>query len=432
MDHLDAIPSPVMHVRNMPADMNEHEIALLAVPFGAVKKMVLSKKNNQALIEMNELEDAMQLIAHYSKYPVSVHGKNVILRFSTHSHLELTSENNAVENAVKNANRIVQQDLSGTQSGNPNSVLRIVIDNIMGQQINHIILYKGAAAGINELAAQLTMLAQQSELTLTPTAAAATASFMTLTSQGAAGAACIQSPQSGAVLTGAALGNPPTLVSLPAQTQVLPAIIPRAFPGMSAGAPAGSTVLIVYNLNEEILTTESTHVLWSMNFVCEPVILFLGVYGDVTRVKIMFNKKDTALIQFTDSQQALTALYFLNGQPLWGKPLKIAVSRFKVVQMPKEDTDVGLTKDYTNSPLHRFRKPNSKNFQNIYPPNHIFHLSNIPPNVNEEEIRALFQSKGFNVSGFKLMVKDKKMALIQLEDVDIAIQALIVSVHLHF
>lgn len=32
----------------------------------------------------------------------------------------------------------------------------------------------------------------------------------------------------------------------------------------------------------------------------------IGHYGDVLRVKILFNKKDTALIQFTDSSQAQT------------------------------------------------------------------------------------------------------------------------------
>ena len=34
------------------------------------------------------------------------------------------------------------------------------------------------------------------------------------------------------------------------------------------------------------------------------VLLNLGVYGDVFRVKIMFNKKDTALVQFADPAQA--------------------------------------------------------------------------------------------------------------------------------
>lgn len=30
----------------------------------------------------------------------------------------------------------------------------------------------------------------------------------------------------------------------------------------------------------------------------------VGVYGDVVRVKIMFNKKDNALVQFQDGNQA--------------------------------------------------------------------------------------------------------------------------------
>jgi len=33
-------------------------------------------------------------------------------------------------------------------------------------------------------------------------------------------------------------------------------------------------------------------------------LMYSGVYGDVIRVKIMFNKKDTALIQFSDAGQA--------------------------------------------------------------------------------------------------------------------------------
>lgn len=32
--------------------------------------------------------------------------------------------------------------------------------------------------------------------------------------------------------------------------------------------------------------------------------LFVGVYGDVLRVKIMFNKKENALIQMSDGTQA--------------------------------------------------------------------------------------------------------------------------------
>ncbi|CAH8845645.1 unnamed protein product [Trichobilharzia szidati] len=538
VDHrIETQPSRVVHIRNMPSDATENEIALFTIPFGSLKNMVLSKRSNQALIEMNVLEEAAQLVTHYLKYPVTLHGKHLIFQFSTHSHLELVSENDAVVNAIKNANRVVQQDLPGVQSGVPNTVLRVIIDNIMGQQINHVILYKifhrfgtllrvliflrnnqyhcllefqnhiqafvamlllngqniytgccslhvefsktrgplevrrendkcrdytisplteeelnslqalpsgvntttvnqtvnaitqptlgqglslanptaafttvpqAPPAGINELALQLTLLAQQSGLALTPAAAAATASFMALTAQGGNSAV---NPTSGNIINAAALSTQRTaLPNVPNQAQIVPTLVQQSVPNM--GQTGASTVLIVSNLNEEKVYPDALFTLF-------------GVYGDVTRVKIMFNKKSTALVQFSDPQQALTALYYLNGQPLYGKPLKIAVSRFNIVQLPKEDSDVGLTKDYTNSPLHRFRKPNSKNFANIYAPNHVLHLSNIPSAITEEEVRMIFETKGYHVTDFKFMQKDKKMALIQLENVDMAIQALI-------
>nr|CAH8845652.1 unnamed protein product [Trichobilharzia regenti] len=539
VDHrMETQPSRVVHIRNMPSDATENEIALFTIPFGSLKNMVLSKRSNQALIEMNVLEEAAQLVTHYLKYPVTLHGKHLIFQFSTHSHLELVSENDAVVNAIKNANRVVQQDLPGAQSGVPNTVIRVIIDNIMGQQINHVILYKifhrfgtllrvliflrnnqyhcllefqnhiqafvamlllngqniytgccslhvefsktrgplevrrendkcrdytisplteeelnslqalpsgvntttvnqtvnaitqqptlgqglslanptaafttvpqAPPSGINELALQLTLLAQQSGLALTPAAAAATASFMALTAQGGNSAV---NPTSGNIINAAALSTQRTaLPSVPNQTQIVPTLVQQSVPNV--GQTGASTVLIVSNLNEEKVYPDALFTLF-------------GVYGDVTRVKIMFNKKSTALVQFSDPQQALTALYYLNGQPLYGKPLKIAVSRFNTVQLPKEDTDVGLTKDYTNSSLHRFRKPNSKNFANIYAPNHVLHLSNIPSAITEEEVRMIFETKGYHVTDFKFMMKDKKMALIQLENVDMAIQALI-------
>ena len=70
--------------------------------------------------------------------------------------------------------------------------------------------------------------------------------------------------------------------------------------------------------------------------------------------------------------------------------------------MPKEgQPDAGLTKDYSNSPLHRFKKPDSKNYQNIYPPSATLHLSNIPSTVGDEEITEAFKEKGFPVKAFK-------------------------------
>merc|ERR1719309_1447782 len=57
----------------------------------------------------------------------------------------------------------------------------------------------------------------------------------------------------------------------------------------------GSPCILVSNLDEEKVTTEALFILF-------------GVYGNVHRVKILFNKKDNALIQMADPSQAQQAI----------------------------------------------------------------------------------------------------------------------------
>lgn len=174
-----------------------------------------------------------------------------------------------------------------------------------------------------------------------------------------------------------------------------------------------SAVLLVSNLNEEMVTPDALFTLF-------------GVYGDVQRVKILYNKKDSALIQMAEPHQAHLALTHMDKLRVFGKQIKVMLSKHQTVQLPKEgQPDAGLTKDYTNSPLHRFKKPGSKNYQNIYPPSSTLHLSNIPTTVTEEEIRDAFTKNGFTVKAFKFFPKDRKMALIQMPSMDDAVAALI-------
>ncbi|KAI4472878.1 hypothetical protein M0802_016447 [Mischocyttarus mexicanus] len=157
----------------------------------------------------------------------------------------------------------------------------------------------------------------------------------------------------------------------------------------------------------------------------------VGVYGDVQRVKILYNKKDSALIQMAEPHQAHLAITHMDKLRVFGKQIKVVLSKHQTVQLPKEgQPDAGLTKDYTSSPLHRFKKPGSKNYQNIYPPSSTLHLSNIPATVTEEEIKDAFSKNGFTVKAFKFFPKDRKMALIQLLNMDDAVAALIVSIFL--
>lgn len=179
-----------------------------------------------------------------------------------------------------------------------------------------------------------------------------------------------------------------------------------------------TSVVLVSNLDETTVTPDALFTLF-------------GVYGDVIRVKILFNKKDNALIQYSEPQQAQLAIQHLDKVRWHDKVIRVASSKHNNVQLPKEgQPDAGLTRDYSHSPLHRFKKPGSKNYMNIYPPSSTLHLSNIPPNVTEETLCEAFSSKGYAVKGFKFFPKDHKMALLQLDDVDTAINALI-ELHNH-
>ncbi|CAK5039032.1 unnamed protein product [Meloidogyne enterolobii] len=95
----------------------------------------------------------------------------------------------------------------------------------------------------------------------------------------------------------------------------------------------------------------------------EQLFILFGVYGDVIRVKILFNKKDNALIQYSDIQQAQLAIQHLDKLKWNGRNIRVTASKHTLVQMPKEgQPDAGLTKEFTNSSLHRFKKPGSKNY----------------------------------------------------------------------
>ncbi|KAE8742774.1 hypothetical protein FOCC_FOCC011702, partial [Frankliniella occidentalis] len=191
-------------------------------------------------------------------------------------------------------------------------------------------------------------------------------------------------PYGNSAVGAAAAGMPLAGFSLPGAANALGAAGLRL-----TGQPGGSCVLLVSNLNEEMVTPDALFTLF-------------GVYGDVQRVKILYNKKDSALIQMAEPHQANLAMTHMDKLRMFGKQIRVMPSKHLNVQLPKEgQPDAGLTKDYTTSPLHRFKKPGSKNYQNIYPPSATLHLSNIPPSVSEEEITEAFAKNGFQVKGFK-------------------------------
>ncbi|XP_063587960.1 polypyrimidine tract-binding protein 2-like isoform X10 [Penaeus indicus] len=451
-------PSRVIHIRNIPNEVTEAEIVHLGIPFGKVTNVLVLKGKNQAFLEMSDEVSATTMVNYFTNCTAQLRGRAVYVQFSNHKELKTdqthsNAQNPSAQAALQAAQALVNQ--TDTQGG-PNTVLRVIVEHMI-YPVTLDVLYQ-IFSRVGKVLKIVTFTKNNTFQALIqyPDVVTAQAAKMTLDGQNIYNACCTlrieysklsnlnvkynndksrdyTNPNlptgdpalDSALAIGVSSLSAPNL-NLPNRTgenatptgMPLAGVTPTAAALGAAGIrlpgqPSPNCVLLVSNLNEEMVTPDALFTLF-------------GVYGDVQRVKILFNKKDNALVQMSEPHQTQLAISHLDKMKTWGKQIRVTLSKHQTVQLPKEgQPDAGLTKDYSNSPLHRFKKPGSKNYQNIYPPSATLHLSNIPPTVDEEQIKDAFAHAGANVKAFKFFPKDRKMALIQLGSVEEAIAALI-------
>ncbi|XP_068604411.1 polypyrimidine tract-binding protein 2-like [Brachionichthys hirsutus] len=441
----EAPPSRVLHIRKLPNEASETEVIALGLPFGKVTNILTLKGKNQAFLEMGTEEAAVTMVNYYATVTPHVRNVPIFIQYSNHKELK-TDAGNQVSGAPSGGSPSsdVQEALAAASS----PVLRIIIDNMFYpvtlDVLQQIFSKFGTVMKIitftknNQFQALLQFSepvnAQQAKLALDGqniynSCCTLRIDFSKLVNLNVKynndksrdytrpdlpagdGQPSLESTVAAAFSkdSGSLLGKIPGALNPLSAAAAAAAAAGRV---ALAGQAGSSGVLLVSNLNEEMVTPQSLFTLF-------------GVYGDVQRVKILYNKKDSALIQMSDANQAQLAMSHLNGQKMYGKVIRVTLSKHQTVALPRDGLDdQGLTKDYANSPLHRFKKPGSKNFQNIFPPSATLHLSNIPQDVMEDDLRLLFSNAGGAVKAFKFF-QDRKMALIQMTSVEEAIQALI-------
>ncbi|XP_069375509.1 polypyrimidine tract-binding protein 1b isoform X5 [Paralichthys olivaceus] len=463
--------SRVIHIRKLPNDITEAEVISLGLPFGDVSNLLMLKAKNQAFLEMSSEDAAQNMVGYYSTVMPIIRHHPVYVQFSNHK--ELKTDNSPNQERAQAALRALTMSHVDTAVVAPSAVLRVVVENLVYPVTLDALCQIFSKFGNVLKIIVFTKNSQFQALLQYPDGASAQAAKLSLDGQNIYNGCCtlrisfsklttlnvkynneksrdftrpdlptgdshppLEHPAmataftpgifSAAPYAGATHTFPPAFTIQPAMSSHYTGLTVPALPGALAslslpgasrlGFPPmspGHCVLLVSNLNPERVTPHCLFILF-------------GVYGDVMRVKILFNKKENALVQMSDSTQAQLAMSHLSGQRLHGKPLRITLSKHTNVQLPREGhEDQGLTKEYSNSPLHRFKKPGSKNYSNIFPPSATLHLSNIPPSVVEDDLKMLFSSSGSMVKGFKFFQKDHKMALIQMGSVEEAIESLI-------
>ncbi|XP_065657764.1 polypyrimidine tract-binding protein 1 [Hydra vulgaris] len=448
----DQTPSKVIHIRQIPMDATEPEIKSLGLPFGEVTNMLLMRSKSQAFLELQDVDCAKTMINYYTYVSPTIRNQPVFLQFSQHQELRTNNQNNHRDS-----------DRNGDSDSRPHGgcVLKVIVTNIIYPVTIDVLQQVFQRCG--EIQKVVTFIRNDQfhaliQYSNSKEASAAKVLFDKQNIYNGCNTLHVEfSKMSELVVkfnnekmrdfTKPDKSNYDNLnVQLQAmQAQMNPGMLPvpssfppqlftqgfnfgGGFPNMMGslspnnnfnqnigGGNRQVSVLLVSNLNENEIS-------------CDDLFILFGHYGDVLRVKILFNKKDTALIQFADAQQASTALQNLNNVTLFNNEMRVSRSKHDYVHMPKSD-DEGkeLTKDYSNSPLHRFKKPGSKNFQNIFAPIQSLHLSNIPESVTEDELQEMFAEYG-TINNFRFFPKDRKMALIQMSTVE---EALICLIKLH-
>uniref|UniRef100_A0A8P4JW50 RRM domain-containing protein n=1 Tax=Dicentrarchus labrax TaxID=13489 RepID=A0A8P4JW50_DICLA len=438
------VPSRVIHIRKLPNDITETEVISLGLPFGDVTNLLMLKAKNQAFLEMNSEEAAQNMVGYYSTVMPIIRHHPVYVQFSNHK--ELKTDNSPNQERAQAALRALSTSHVDTTVAAPSSVLRVVVENLVYPVSLDALCQIFSKFGTVLRIIVFTKNSQFQALLQYPDGASAQAAKLSLDGQNIYNGCCtLRISFSKLTSLNVKYNNEksrdftrPDLPSGDSQpTMEHPAMATAFTPGIISASPyAGAThafppaftiqpakrCLLLFGCERPLVAEISV----SKCAVCNHSNRSASVYGDVMRVKILFNKKENALVQMSDSTQAQLAMSHLSGQQLHGKSLRITLSKHTSVQLPREGhEDQGLTKDYSNSPLHRFKKPGSKNYSNIFPPSATLHLSNIPPSVVEDDLKMLFSSSGATVKAFKFFQKDHKMALIQMGSVEEAIESLI-------
>lgn len=447
--HKTVESSKVLHVRNLPSFTSDAELMALCMPYGAVTTVLVMAHKNQGFVEMADANAAQSALAGLEAMNPSIRGKNVYFQFS--SRTSITKSNSASSNAP----------LMGGQISTPGSVLMlnilnaavpVTLDNIYqiskpygdvlriitftkGTNFNALVefaspdhatqaknfldgkdMFQGCCTlQINWSKRQSLVVQQNNHKSWDFTkpqgqGGAAMGGMMGGMNQG-----MLQQQQPG--MMGGGMGAQ-------AQDPYMMNMQMPAFGGQMAGMAQdmGSKVVIVSGL----VTSDQIQAP-----LVDQIFNLFGYYGDVQRVKILFTKRDTALVQFQTSQQAQLAASNLQDCPFNGAFLKVNISKFPEVTPSQDGTDEKgniLTKEFSKSPDHRYRQRSFMNIKNINPPSQVVHVANISDDVTDEALSSLFataQAPNTPVPTVEFFKKSHNQAYVCMASVADAVRALV-------
>jgi len=151
-------------------------------------------------------------------------------------------------------------------------------------------------------------------------------------------------------------------------------------------------------------------------------------YGDVLKVKIVFNKKSQAMVMMGDAEQARRVIENLNGVDVYGKTLRLNISSNTSLNVSKPTNASGYddhsryNRDYSGDHRQLRFFDRSKNTRNrVFPPSSMLHVANMLSGTSKEDMLSLFDENAVVASQ---MGERGQTAWVQFKNPGDAIEAL--------
>mmetsp|Transcript_19865 Transcript_19865/g.32586 ORF Transcript_19865/g.32586 Transcript_19865/m.32586 type:complete len:146 (-) Transcript_19865:121-558(-) len=93
-------PSKVLHIRNVVPEITQEDLQAFCAAFGIVKSVVIMRSKNQALVQMDDISSAINLVMAYKTVQARIKGRNVYPRFSNHQELTGQPQGEATSNRI--------------------------------------------------------------------------------------------------------------------------------------------------------------------------------------------------------------------------------------------------------------------------------------------------------------------------------------------
>ncbi|KAK2944536.1 putative Polypyrimidine tract-binding protein [Blattamonas nauphoetae] len=157
---------------------------------------------------------------------------------------------------------------------------------------------------------------------------------------------------------------------------------------------------------------------------CDQLFNLFSNYGTIICIKILFNKPETALIQFSDANEASRAVVALRGIPMYGRTLDVSSSRHPFIKNnPGPDSNDPNTRNYDRT-QNRSVKLTMSGQRNTAAPSDTLHISNISPTLTDSQLYNHFAPAG-GIEAVKIYEQgSKKMALAKFKSVSASVEAM--------